>query len=301
MADRVKQFRAFVHIAKAKNFTRASEALGLTQPTLSALMSQFESELGIKLLDRTTRTVVLTEAGELLLPNAERILQDVDNTVGALFDTAALFRGRVQFVAMPSLCLRIVPKGIKEFGNDYPGVQVSLLEEPSGPLIDLVQSGRCEFGIGVVPSDRIGLRFHKIASDELSLVCETNHPLAQSDTVAWNDIKDHSVIAMADATSVRSLIEQASSVYGFTLNYVIEVKNMATAIGFAKEGVGAAIIPTAASSAFVDEGLKSVRLVQPTLTRDIGLIQKADRLLSPAASELASRFVSLISKSPQFL
>src|SRR5258707_4649003 len=101
------QLRIFVAVARLGNFTRAAERLHLSQPSLSLHIRQLEADLGVRLFDRSTRSVALTSAGADFLPGAERLLEDFEATVGAVADLAARRRGRVAVAVLPSVAAEL--------------------------------------------------------------------------------------------------------------------------------------------------------------------------------------------------
>lgn len=288
MSDRLRQISAFLHVATARNFTRAGEAMGLSQPALSLLIMQFEDELGLKLFDRTTRTVTLTEAGHLFLPRAEQIVQDVTNSIDSLKDIAALMRGRIRIGALPSLCSNFIPGVAHAFLMQHPKIELDITEYMGGDLVNAVAETRCEIGIGVEAYKYESLRFSPLFDDNFVLLCHREHPFADRENVFWRDLPGEPFIAMRQKTSVRELIEKTCENFDISLSVEFEVSSMASGIGMVEAGLGVTILPSTAQHEIYRGNIVSKSLSEPTVLRHIGLLQRSDRLLSPAAQAFAT-------------
>ncbi|PHQ69946.1 MAG: hypothetical protein COB93_06745 [Sneathiella sp.] len=293
MSDRLKQIEAFLRIAETQNFTRAGGLMGLSQPALSLLMSQFEEEIGLKLFHRTTRSVELSKAGLEFLPNAIRISQDVDNSLESLRQTAAVLRGSVHVVSLPSLCSSLLASCVKDFKQSFPEIDMKVEEMAAGPIADAIASGQCDFGIGVLLEERENIRFVPLFMDKLVLLCTEASPFANKETVQWVDLKSEPMVLMNAVSSVRNLINAACLQNNMVLRNAFEVNFMSTAISFVRAGLGMTILPTTALADFVLDGIRILNIENPVLERSIGLLQRADRLLSPAATQFAKNIREL--------
>ena len=120
----LRQLRAFVSIGRLGSFTRAAEALHATQPALSAQIRDLEEALGVKLFDRNTRSVSLTQAGEDLMPSVDTVLADLTSVVARARDVARRNTGRVTVAALPSLAATLMPRVIARMRDEHPGIVV---------------------------------------------------------------------------------------------------------------------------------------------------------------------------------
>ena len=300
MSDRLRQIEVFLKVAETKNFTRAGDIVGLSQPALSLLISQFEEELGLKLFHRTTRNVELTKAGQEFLPNAIRIVQDVENTMDSLKQTAAVLRGSVHVSYLPSLSSSLMADCIQDFSRSFPEIELRVEELTAGPIIDAVATGSSDLGVGIFLEERKIIRFVPMFSDKLVLLCSENSPFASKTSVNWNDITSEPFIFLNVATSVRSLINSACVQNNVILKNAYEVNFMSTAISFVRVNLGMTILPTTALADFSLDGIKTINLVGPELERRIGILQRSDRMLSPAAAQFAKKLKNLTLNSHRF-
>lgn len=182
MADRFKELRCFLAVHRFGNFTKGAAALGMSQPSLSAIMSGLEADLGLPLFDRTTRSVELTAAGAQLVPRAAQIISDLDCALDLMRTTTKLAHGRIKIAALPSVCSGILPKALAEFGGKSPNVEVDFSEVLAGEIAGLVVSGDCDFAIGVAVIGQPDIEFSELYSDEVVVVCREDHRFAG---LAW--------------------------------------------------------------------------------------------------------------------
>lgn len=293
MSDKYKQIEAFIKVAETRNFTRAGDLLNLSQPALSLLISQFEKQLGLKLFDRTTRSVELTKAGEEFLPDAIRIVQDVTSSIDALKLTARVMRGKLHIVSLPSTSSSLLVGHISRFKKSHPKISIKIEELAAGKIIDAIVAGTCDFGIGILDEERESLRFQPYFKDRLVLLCPQSSPLAAKPFVRWTDLKSEPMVFMNETTSVRNLINAACVQNSMKLSRAFEVNFMTTAISFVRAELGVTILPTTALQDFSLTGISVVEIAEPVVERSIGLLQRSDRLLSPAAMEFTKGLINM--------
>ncbi|MFL6532446.1 MAG: LysR family transcriptional regulator, partial [Pseudomonas sp.] len=146
-----RQLRAFILIAETSSFTRTAEQLHLSQPALSYSIRKLEESMGLQLLARNTRSVELTPAGEHFLPQARRMLRDMDDAVRDARDTLSLSRGTLRLAALPTAAASFLPVVIASFQREHPGVDVRLLDGRAGEIMGWVQRGEVDAGISSLP------------------------------------------------------------------------------------------------------------------------------------------------------
>src|SRR5260370_17792821 len=140
------QLRIFVAVARLGNFTRAAERLSLSQPSLSLHVRQLELDLGVRLLDRSTRSVVLTRGGDDFLPTAERLLDDFRSGVASVTDLAARRRGRVTVAVLPSIAAELLPRAIALLRSRHPDIMVPLRDDVAAHIPFRVRHVTGDFG-----------------------------------------------------------------------------------------------------------------------------------------------------------
>lgn len=137
----LRQLRAYVEVVRSGGFTAAARKLHLTQSATSLLVQELEAQLGIQLVDRTTRRVAPTDAGSEFLFNAERILADVEHTLADTQDLVLKRRGRITIATTPLLASTFLPEAIAQFQESHPGITVRLADLPTENIMRMVQGG----------------------------------------------------------------------------------------------------------------------------------------------------------------
>src|SRR3982074_3576499 len=174
------QLRIFVAVARLGNFTRAAERLHLSQPSLSLHIRQLEQDLGVRLFDRSTRSVVLTQAGDDLLPTAERLLDDFQSAVASVADLAARRRGRVAVAVLPSVAAELLPRAIALLRIRHPDITVAVRDDVAEHIPARARNGEVDFGLGAIDSVDADVLGSPLISDELIAVLPPAHPLANA-------------------------------------------------------------------------------------------------------------------------
>lgn len=283
----VRQMQGFLQIAQLRNFTRAAERLKVAQPALSQQIRDLEAELGIRLLDRTTRRVELTEAGREFERSAAKILDDIDRAAREAQGLAHRERGRVSIAAPPLLSALVVPAAMAEFRAKYPGIQVVLADLRTDQIVSRVRSGEVDCGLGTFRSGEDGISATPIARDSLRLFCAKDHPLAEAERVRWQDLGPFPLIALTRESGIRLRVEIGFERAKLPFAPAYEVSLVTTVLAMVEAKLGIAVLPAYAWAAMRDRQIRTVPLIEPTLTRDILLITNASRSVTPGVAAFA--------------
>lgn len=280
----IKQIEAFLAVAEYKSFSAAARHIGVAQPALSTTIRDLETELGVRLLDRTTRRVELTQAGEEFRISTSKILEDLGHAVQNTRDLAARRRGRIRIAAPPLLSSTIVPWAIAAFQREYPGITVELLDAPAQDIRAEVLSNNADCGLGTFSAHEEGIERTVLMRDSLALFMPSGHPLAANAYVRWEDMANLPLIAMARSSGIRRLMEVGAESASQVLRPKFEASLVTTALAFVGAGLGVAVLPTYALSRADQIDLVARPLVDPTVSRDLCLIRASGKSLSPAVS-----------------
>lgn len=294
-----RQLRAFLALAQLRNFTRAAQASHLSQPAFSALIRALESAVGVRLFDRTTRSVQLTPEGQLFAPAAQRMVHDAALTLSDLADHAERRRGRVHVAALPSLAAGWLPPLLADYHRRWPGVALALSDVLSDPCIDLVRTGQADFALaasGSVAPHGAELQARPLVTDRFHLVCRSDHPLAQEPRLTLRKLAPWPFIHMARHSSVRQALEAA--LHPQAMHTVLEVEQLATVTGMVEAGLGISVVPTLTLYQFQRPALITRPLPLPAAaSRRVVLVRRREGSLSVAAQALhdlvVARFAAL--------
>lgn len=294
----LKHLQAFVAVAEEGSFTRASQRLALSQPALTIQINQFEEQLGIKLFDRTTRRVNLTGSGEEFLPTARRLLEDFRNSVAEIRAVAERRRGRVSVAALPSIAMKVMPQVVARFTSMYPGVAVHLHDANSSGVQRRVRRNEVDFGLASMWEPDQDLEFAKVVRDPFGLVCRSDHPLAAStEPIAWRDLAETTFLGLAPDTGIRPLLYKVDDLPDNVRAPQFEMSNIATLEGMLAAGIGVSALPRLTVPDHHRADLVFRRLCEPGVTREICLITRRGRSLSPAAESMRELILETLSST----
>jgi len=278
----LRQLEAFVQVADSGSFRRAAARLGQAQPVLSRLIGQAEQTLGARLFDRDTRRVEITPAGRELLPLAQRLLRDFDDTLGDFGAFMAGRSGRVSMVVLPSVSVAWVPRAMAAFARTHPQVNFALTEAPADTLLALLEAGRADFGISVRPAPQQRLHYRHLQDDPFVLVCRRDDPLAARAAVPWSVFGMRDCIMSAAHSSIRQVTDAVFLRQRTPPSPVLEYPSVAAAGALVAAGLGITALPVLALQLVDMRELVAVPLVRSAMTRPIGIVTRIGRSLSPA-------------------
>jgi DNA-binding transcriptional LysR family regulator len=280
----IKQLRAFLAVHQLRKLSAAAEKLFVTQSAVSMLIRQLEDGLGVRLFDRTTRSLQPTVAAADMLTTAERILRDVDSLSASFHDLATLQRGRICIAITPTLASFLMPSTVKRFCEAHPHIRVVVDDCAPDQFISRIVGEHVDFGIGTPERSGADVETQTLLRDHLTLVCTPDHPLAVAKkALRWADLGGHPLITVRPGYGIRRLIDSTAGNAGVVLNVVNEVSFLSTALWMTTSGMGPSIMPSAFAHAAGDPTLVIRPITAPRVSRDVSLVIKRGRSL-PAAS-----------------
>jgi LysR family carnitine catabolism transcriptional activator len=291
-----RQLQAFIALAEQRSFTRAAALCHLSQPAFSALIGQLEDTLGLRLFDRSTRHVAPTAEGQAFEVSARRVLAEFDAALAGVNDQLARRRGRVSIALLPSLAAGWLPQVLQTYRARHPGIEIEVADVLSEPCVERVRSGEADFALAAIRADTPELRAEPFCSDGFHLVCPEGHPLATQAEVKPRDVAAYPFVHMARTSSVRQFLDAA--VHPLQMQTLMEVDQLATAMGMVRAGLGISLMPALTLFHFAQPGLVTRPLAWPGLVRRIYLVRRRDRSLSLAAQSL---YELVLAEPPQMV
>lgn len=280
------QLACFLAVAEASSFSQAARRLGLSQPALSRTVRLLEEALGARLFDRDTRNVALTPVGAELKPVAERLDAEFGEAFGELARFVAGGRGRVTVAALPSIAAVLLPSAIAAFAAERSDVDVLIEDGLSGSVLDAVREGRAEIGLTVQPPPSAQLDYRPLLSDAFGLVCREGDELAVREAHPWSTFATRPFVAMAAASSVRRMTDSVFLQAGLAIRPLFQCAFLGTTGRLVAAGLGLTALPRLTLPLAAAPGLVWRPLNGPTTHRQMGIVTRANRTLSPAASIL---------------
>ncbi|MFB9903604.1 LysR family transcriptional regulator [Allokutzneria oryzae] len=244
----LRHLRYFVVVAEELNLTRAAERLRMAQPPLSVQLRKLETELGVRLLDRSSRGVRLTEAGRLLHEEARRILGAVDQAGQLVRSVGTGTVGRLSLGFVPSAALEVLPPLLREFKATHPEITLYLNEMRPDEVVRALHEQRIDIGLCYLPLSFAdpALRTHCVAEDPLVLAVPAAHRLAGRSAVDVAELVEEQFVLPTRhrMPGLHAIITESCAANGFTPNVVQrEVWLMQTIVGLVAGGIGVAVVP----------------------------------------------------------
>ena len=286
MKPSLADLRAFVTVGQLRSFAAAARALHLSQPALSRRIAHLEDQLGVRLFDRTTRSVALTLLGERFLGQVRSVIADLDRSVVSLHDVAHLEAGDVTVGCVFSAVHQFLPPVIRTFRERHPRVLVRIIEEGADEVLACVKSGQADFALNYTGMQDPEVEFTPLLKEPFVLACPVGHPLAKRRAVRWEELAEHPYALVSQESRNRVLIDQALAEMAKLPRPVCEVRHVSTLIDLVEHGLAVGIVPRLTLPGAAGN-VVGVPLESPEITRTIGLVRRSGRSLSPAAEAFA--------------
>jgi len=284
-----REVDVFLALADTLSFRRTALQMHLSQSAVSGTLARLEEMMGARLFDRTTRTVQLTQAGEVFAEQARFLRHQMEETVRRVQAVAQVQVGRLALAALPSLAAGAVPRALARFAADHPGVHLELFDSLAGPAFDMVRAGRVDFALTAANPAYADLDYTPLASDPFVLLVGRSHPLARGrGAIAWADIADLPHISMPAGTSVRQYADEALLTHRIRFAPQYEVEHLATIAAMVAAQLGVGALPELAAQVVRRPEVVIRPLKQPLLRRPIGLVTLRGRRLSLAAVQMVA-------------
>ena len=274
----LRHLRYFVMVAEERHFTRAAARLNMQQPPLSQQIRALEQELGFELFIRHAKGVDLTVGGEVFLREARDILVRVQQGGLKAARAAQGIEGTLRLGFTSSAASHpLIPKIIRRYREDYPGVDIALNEGSARVLTDNVVSERVDIGILRAPvADPAGIAYHRLLNEELVLTLPVGHRLlASKGAISLKDLADEPLILVRrpGAPGMYANFLQACRNAGFEPHVAFEVERMLTNVSLVAAGAGVSVVP-ASMRGFHEHSVayRSIRDAKPRLVAPITLV-----------------------------
>lgn len=285
----LRQLEAFVAVADTRNFTRAAQRLHTAQSAISLLVKELEADLGVRLLDRTTRHVELTAPGREFRSYAEKLIADLDHAVRHTHELVERKRGRIAVAAPPYLATILLPRVIAEFQEEFPGVQIVLIDARTDQIIAQILAGEADIGVGTFREDADGISRTLLARDDLMAFSPAKHPFAALRRPVWTDLADYPAIMLTRESGIRALVEDGFRSASLPIKPVYEVAQITTALALVEAGLGVSVLPTYALASCRNRRITARVINDPAMSRDVEVISCLGRTPPPATSEFVRR------------
>lgn len=271
----LRQLRVFVHVARIGNFTRAAEQAHMTQAGLSIMMREMEKQLDCRLFDRTTRMVVLTDAGRDLLPVAQRVIADIDGVVAHLGESGRKARQTLRIAATPLVSSNILPGLFAQFRRSHPHVELRLTDADLNQIQAMVSAGDVDLGLGFFFKQMPGIVRTAVGTFRLMRVAAANGPQDFSTGSApWASLQAEPLISLPASNPIQKLVETHLAGIGRGDEERPTFNFFNTLIAMVEAGMGTAVIPSFALAACHRHRVTTDLLVDPAVELSLYLASR---------------------------
>ena len=286
-----RRLRYFIKVAELSSLTRAAEELHIAQPALSQHMRALEEEVGAKLLQRSSRGVVLTEAGQRMLEEGRELIAAIGATVKRVRESPASADGEVVIGVGQTIGSLLMVPLIEEASRSHPRVRIQVREMLSGLLPELVRAGGVDFAISYNTANGHGIQALPVLAEELCLVGQRRlaekHRLPGS-KVRFADIAQLPLFLSRRGHILREMVERTAAAKGLSLNLRAEVDSLYIMKELALGGTGFTILSRANFGRELEHhDVYIAPLTAPAIRREIALVRREGRPLDPAAAQMA--------------
>lgn len=282
----IRHLEYFLEVVRQGSFSRAAARLHVTQPSISKMIKSLEDELGVTLLHRNAKQAELTDAGEALLEQAQRIVGLFQNLTAELDGVTHLRRGRLRLGMPPIAASTVFPRALGEFNRAYPGIGVELYEFGSKKIEEAVLDGTLDVGVVCTPPGRPALfAVYSCIRDPLKVIVHPSHRLALCPAATFAMLAEEPFVLYREDFSLHDHILARCRQAGFQPRIIFETSQREFMTGMVAANLGIALLPGTICDQLDPAAIAAVPLEGPPLYLELSVIRRKDRYLSFAARQ----------------
>ncbi|UCZ51458.1 LysR family transcriptional regulator [Bacillus shivajii] len=287
----IRQLQYFMEVANREHFTEAADALHVAQSAVSRQVSNLERELGVDLFIREGRRVKLTPIGKMFLQRINKAMNVIEDATREVEEYLDPEKGTVRVAFPISLAAYTLPTAISAFRLSYPDAKFQLKQALYHDLIEGVIKGEFNMAlIGPVPMEEKKIKRKILFTEDVVALLPIHHPLADKSHLHLRDLKDDPFVLLPEGFVFRDIVINACSKLGFKPNIAFEGDDIDALKGLVSAGLGVTLMPEVTLVDSTPRATVKIPLVEPTVTRTVGVITPTDRELLPT-EELFYQFI----------
>jgi len=276
----LRQLEYFQMVSRLNNITRAAERLHVAQPSITVAIKKLEDELGIQLFDRSQKKIILTTEGKVFLKRVETILSSLDDAIIEMQDYQGLAKGVIRLGVPPMIGSFIFPEIFAGFRKLYPNIDFIITEEGSLAVRELLEQGELDLGIIILREESKFLDTVVIQENQIVACLPLHHPLAESKTISFDDLRQEKFILLKEDTFHRRAVLEACNKSGYYPEIIISSSQTETIRALVANGLGISFLLDSIAQRKKD--LVGIPLEDP-IKINIDLAWKKDKYLSVAS------------------
>lgn len=288
------QLRYFCEIAKQQSISKSAISLHVSQPSLSRSLASLEDELGVKLFERTGRTIQLNYYGKTFYEKVKTGLGQIDNASLELADLKAEPCGHINVLVLAASS--VTPDLFINFHKAYPNITLSLKQQSTH---NLLQAGDFDFAISATPADYSGLTNIKLMTEDLVLAVHVNHPLARKREIDLAEAAPYGFITYSPGPSIRTLTDNLCLQAGFKPHIILESDSLSTYKSFIQSEMGITLIPHQSQRSLFSPKIIPVRIKSPECRRILYLSYPENHYINQAGKvfiDFSAKFFNEVSQ-----
>ncbi|WP_353476346.1 LysR family transcriptional regulator (plasmid) [Salipiger sp. H15] len=271
-----RQLEAFLAVAEARSFRLAADRLGMSQPALSQNIAQLEAHLDTRLFDRSTRSVRLTAEAAELQAHLSRLLPALRDALDRTRDFGKDRNVTLRLGFLASAAVKYLPMALRQFRAEHPEVMVHARDDTAEGLFAAIHEGTLDLAVSsFLPHRNKDVDFELIRADPFMAVLRRDHPLATRDEITWSELLRYDFIGANSGSGTRFVTDAAMQSINHPARTVMDFNHFLAVAGMIEAGMGVSALPTVNCPSPDHPVLCTVRLVDPVVTRDLGVLTRA--------------------------
>ncbi len=276
----------FIEVAKQSSFTKAAKVLHVSQPSISKMVRNLEDELGVTLIDRSSRQIKLTDAGQALYERGLKIVDSLKNVASDLDDLTSGRKGSIRIGIPPMVETSFFAIAIGEFKKKYPNIVIELVEVGSKAVEDMVEDGGLDIGVVMLPvKNKANFSMFAFVKDPIWLIVHPEHRLAGRELVNITDFKDEPIVMFRKDFALHDHIVEKCREHGFMPKVLCESSQWDFMVEIVAAKLGVALLPKVVCEKLGDGVIKALPIAEEISPWHLAVMWKKDTYLSFAARE----------------
>jgi DNA-binding transcriptional LysR family regulator len=277
----LRGLRTFIAVVETKNFTRAGRRLGISQSAVSQQMKALEVSVGARIFSRRSRSVTLTQAGEVLLPYARQMTSKADEAMAVISDFEGMGRGRVAIGAGGAICHHVLPRILREFSERFTRIEIQVISGFSFETMQRALDGTIDLGILLLPVRDTNLVSAELGRDELVAIAPPDHPWQALSRINAAEFTDQKLITYDRNSETFSILERFLLEDGVFPHFGMEISDLEAVKKMVGAGLGVAVVAGwAVRSEVVSGELIAKPLGARGLYRSWGIVYRSSETLT---------------------
>jgi LysR family hydrogen peroxide-inducible transcriptional activator len=290
MSMNLRDLRYLIALADLRHFGRAAEACHVSQPTLSTQIRKLEEELGVALVERAPRQVMLTPVGLDIAERARRILADVEQMREMARRTTDPEAGSVRLGMFPTLGPYLLPHVVPSLRARFPRLELLLIEEKTGALLSMLRAGQLDAAVLALPLHEDWLETEFLFEEPFMLAVPANHPLASHHDLQLSELVDQHLLLLEDGHCLRDQALEVCALAGAGEKEGFRATSLETLRQMVSAGVGITLLPMLAVNPPVpaSDSIKLLSFKNPPPTRRLALVWRRSSAMGSFLRQLAA-------------